>query len=145
MIYTSRFSNPELINGNYTVVGMVRGLPRYKLKYKLAGNIIDIAPSRELFDIYDRDLFTPPYMENLDKIGLERISQKLEKYTAMGKDVVLCCYEDVRKPGEWCHRLVFAEWWLKRTGQTIPELVDNSPIKGVKPPSNSSQQIGLDL
>ena len=131
MIYTSRFSNPELISGNYTVVGMVRGLPRYKRKYKLAGNILDIAPPRELFDVYDRALFTPPYMEHLDKLGLEHISKELERFTALGKDVVLCCYEDVRKPDEWCHRLVFAEWWLKNTGQTIPELVDNSPIKGI--------------
>ncbi|MBO6292693.1 MAG: hypothetical protein J6N51_10640 [Selenomonas sp.] len=132
MIYTSRFSNPELSSGNYTVVGIVRGLPRFKLKYERAGNIIDIAPPRELFNIYDRDEFTPPYMEHLDRLGVERISAQLRKYTELGKDVVLCCYEDVRKPNEWCHRLVFASWWMKRTGQVIPELKDDSPVKGVK-------------
>ena len=146
MIYTSRFSNPELISGKYTVVGIVRGIPRYKLKYKLAGNILDIAPPRALVNVYDRDLFTSPYMEHLDRVGIDLITQKLEKFTAMGKDVVLCCYEDVRKPNEWCHRLVFAEWWLKQTGQTIPELVDNSPIKGIKLSADTnSQQIGLDF
>lgn len=50
----------------------------------------------------------------------------------MGKPVVLCCYEDVRKPGEWCHRLVFAEWWFKRTGEKIIELQDPSPNKWEK-------------
>ena len=31
-IFTSRFSNPELQTGKYTVVGIVRGLPRFKYK-----------------------------------------------------------------------------------------------------------------
>lgn len=45
---------------------------------------------------------------------------------------MLCCYEDVRIPDEWCHRQLFAEWWLDKTGTAIPELKDESPIK-VKP------------
>lgn len=132
MIYTSRFSNPELNSGKYTVVGIVRGLPRFKLKYERAGNIIDIAPPRELFNEYNRERFTGPYMAHLDRLGVERISGQIQKYVDMGKDVVLCCYEDVRQPNEWCHRLVFASWWMKRTGQVIPELKDDSPVKGVR-------------
>ena len=42
---------------------------------------------------------------------------------------MLCCYEDVRIPNEWCHRLIFTEWWLSKTGEAIPELKDVSPIK----------------
>lgn len=137
MIYTSRFQNPELATGNYTVVGIVRGLPRFRLKYERAGNIIDIAPPRELFNIYDREAFTPPYEAHLDRLGVGRIEAQLKKYLDMGKDVVLCCYEDVREPDEWCHRLVFASWWMKRTGQVIPELKDDSPIKGKKPTASS--------
>ena len=129
MIYTSRFSNPELKSGKYTVVGIVRGLPRFRLGYERAGNIIDIAPPRELFNVYDRNVFTAPYMAHLDSVGLERISAQIQKYVEYGKDVVLCCYEDVRLPDEWCHRLVFAEWWLKKTGEVIPELKDESPLK----------------
>lgn len=129
MIFTSRFQNPELATGNYTVVGIVRGTPRFRLKYKLAGNIIDIAPPRELFSIYDRDEFTPLYMAHLDRLGVKRIETQLQKYLDLSKDVVLCCYEDVREPNEWCHRLVFASWWMSRTGQVIPELRDDSPVK----------------
>ena len=132
MIYTSRFSNPELKSGQYTVVGIVRGLPKFKLAYNLAGNIIDIAPPRALFNVYDREEFTAPYKKHLDKIGLEKISAKLQTYLERGKDVVLCCYEDVRKPQEWCHRLVFAEWWLEKTGCQINELQDDSPIKDTR-------------
>lgn len=129
MIYTSRFSNPELKSDKYTVVGIVRGLPKFKLGYELAGNVIEIAPPYNLFNVYDREAFTDPYKKHLDKIGLEKISARLQKYIALGKDVALCCYEDVRKPNEWCHRLVFAEWWLEKTGCQINELRDDSPIR----------------
>jgi hypothetical protein len=130
MIYTSRFQNPELKTGNYTVVGIVRGLPRFRLGYERAGNIIDIAPPRAIFNIYDKEEFTKPYMAHLDEIGVEKISEQLQQYTALGKDVVLCCYEDVREIGEWCHRQLFAKWWFEKTGEVIAELKDESPIKG---------------
>ena len=129
MLYTSRFQNPELKSGNYTVVGIVRGTPRFKLGYELAGNIIDIAPTRELFKIEDLDEFAPPYKAHLNEVGFERISAQIQKYVDFGKDVVLCCYEDVRDPNEWCHRLVFAEWWFEKTGERIPELFNPAPIK----------------
>ena len=130
MIYTSRFQNPELKTGNYTVVGIVRGLPRFKLGYERAGNIIDIAPPREIFHINDKEQFIKPYTAHLEEVGVERISKQLEQYLALGKDVVLCCYEDVRIQNEWCHRQLFAKWWFEKTGAIISELKDESPIKG---------------
>jgi hypothetical protein len=33
-----------------------------------------------------------------------------------------CCFQDVRQPDTWCHRLVFAEWWQEQTGETATEL-----------------------
>ena len=146
MIYTSRFQNPELKSGEYTVVGIVRGLPRFRLGYQLAGNIIDIAPPREIFHINDREEFTVPYKKHLDNIGLDRISSQIQKYVALGKDVVLCCYEDVRIPNEWCHRLLFAEWWESKTGEHISELKNDSQMKHkaepmiVKPKENVSRE-----
>lgn len=141
-IWTSRFSNPELQSGAYTVVGIVRYLPKYPLKYTLAGNIIDIAPPRWLFNEYDRKKFTEPYCRNLDKIGFPIINEQIRRYLGKGKDVVLCCYEDVRKQDEWCHRLVFAEWWARKTGEIIHELKDTSQIKGEKK-SPKFEQVSL--
>ena len=135
MIYTSRYSNPELRTGKYTVVGITRGAPKFALHYPLSGNIIEIAPPGWLFHENDRARFTPKYFSNMDSIGVQRISDILTMYEKRGKPVVLCCYEDVRKPGEWCHRLVFAEWWLKRTGEIIEELPDPSPCRLEKPKS----------
>lgn len=134
MIYTSRYSNPELKTGNYTVVGITRGAPKFPLRYTLAGNIMEIAPPGYLFNEYNRERFTPSYFQHMDRVGTARIAQILQHYEDMGKPVVLCCYEDVRKPGEWCHRLVFAEWWLQRTGEIIEELPDPSPNKWAKQP-----------
>jgi hypothetical protein len=34
----------------------------------------------------------------------------------------LLCFEDLTKPGLWCHRRPFANWWLENTGEVVPEL-----------------------
>ena len=62
---------------------------------------------------------------------------------SFNKDIVLCCYEDVRIPDEWCHRLVFAEWWQARTGMVIPELQDSSTCKSGKKPEAPQKQMTL--
>lgn len=128
-IFTSRFSNPELQTGKYTVVGIVRGLPRFRLKYQLAGNIRQIAPPGYLWNENDRDRFTPKYFHHMDQQSMNAIRAILNDYLSKGRDVVLCCYEDVRIPDEWCHRLVFAEWYEEKTGIKIEELPDISEIK----------------
>lgn len=132
MIYTSRYNNPELATGKYTVVGITRGHPKYALKYSLAGNIMEIAPPGYLFNEYDRGRFTPRYFRHMDQQGVQKIVHILSQYERLGKDIVFCCYEDVRKPNEWCHRLVFAEWWMERTGELIQELPDPSNPPGIK-------------
>lgn len=129
MIFTSCFQNPELATNNYTVPGIVRGTPRFRLKYELAGNLIDIAPPRELFDVDDRDEFTPLYMAHLDRIGVERIEAKLQKYLDTGKDVMLCCYEDVREQMNGG-----TGWYSPRGGcrerdGLFLNYKDNSPVK----------------
>lgn len=132
-IYTSRFSNPELRTGKYTVCGIVRGLPKYPLPYSLAGNIIQFAPPGYLFNVYDRAEFTPKYFQHMNRLGIVSAERILNEYLERGKDVVLCCYEDVRKPDEWCHRLVFAEWYESKTGIKISELPDPTGVKAPKP------------
>ena len=109
-LYTSRFSNKELETGKYTVVGVVRSMPKFLVKYRISGDIIQIAPPGYLWNENNRERFREPYFKHLEKTGYPVIGGIIQAYLDEGKDVVLCCYEDVRKPGEWCHRLVFAEW-----------------------------------
>jgi hypothetical protein len=35
---------------------------------------------------------------------------------------VCLCFEDLTKPGLWCHRQIFARWWTEETGEAVPEL-----------------------
>ncbi len=140
-IYTSRYQNKELCSDKYTIVGITRGKPKFHLDYILSGNIMDIAPPGWLFNEYNRKIFEEKYRQNIERIGISKISMQLAMYERYEKDVVLCCYEDVRKPNEWCHRLVFADWWLEKTGEKIIELVDNSSIVIKKARADKEKEI----
>lgn len=124
MLYVSRYSNKELATGKYTAVRISVGTPRWALGYKLDGAIKDLMPFG-LLDIEDREESRKLYQARLDKIGFSRIECQLRRLEALGKPVVLLCYEDITKgPDNWCHRTFFAEWWLRQTGEKIDELPD---------------------
>ena len=134
MIYTSRFSNPELKSGNYTAVRISLGSPRWQVGYDIAGAIEELMP-RGIFGIEDREEFHQRYFERLDSFGVNRIRERLQAFEAMGKPVVLLCFEDIRKGDwNWCHRNMFASWWMKQTGEVIQELKDESKFKAELPP-----------
>ena len=96
-------------------------------------------------------------IKRLDRIGVRRIADKLNDLSMLGKDVVLVCYEDIRKgKDDWCHRTAFAEWWQRKTGEIIEELYDPttpkvkaplqsqiSPSKAVSPEENIPIQLSL--
>jgi len=126
MIYTSRYSNRELRKGCYTAVRISIGIPKWGLGYKLDGELKDLMPFG-LLGKYDNDLdgFRREYYARLDGIGTQRIASQLKLFEDAGKDIVLLCYEDIRKGADnWCHRTVFSEWWKERTGELIEELPD---------------------
>ena len=128
-IWTSRYSNKELRTGNYTAVRISLGTPRWPLGYTLTGAIRELMPWG-CKGIEDTSLFKEKYFINLEKAGVACINKQLRCFESLGKDVVLLCYEDIRKgPSNWCHRTMFAEWWLKKTGETILELRDESTFK----------------
>lgn len=135
MIYTSRYSNPELKSGKYTAVRISLGAPRWDVGYIISGEINILKPYG-LFGKYDNDKqsFEAEYRKLLEKSGVELINRKLEEFKRFGKDVVLLCYEDVRKgENDWCHRIMFAKWWKEQTGETINELFDPTTPKIEKP------------
>ena len=129
MIYTSRYANPELKTGNYTPVRISLGAPRWKIGYTIAGAIKELMPSG-LRHIENLEEFCQSYYERLDSVGVNKIREQIQQYESFGKPVVLLCFEDIRKGGEnWCHRTAFAKWWQARTGESIPELKDDSTVK----------------
>ncbi len=135
MIYTSRYSNPELKTGKYTAVRISIGSPRWNTGYTISGAINSLMP-RGLLGVYDNDKqgYEREYKKILEKAGVSAISNQLNEFAKLGKDVVLLCYEDIRKgENDWCHRTMFAEWWKEKTGEVIEELFDPTIPKIEKP------------
>lgn len=133
-IYTSRYSNKELADGKYYCVGISIGTPKFKLAYRLENQCYSLAPKGYMLRMNLED-FKKAYYEKLNGIGKDRIINmvmKMERDAAgpRGKNLVLLCYEDVRIPEDWCHRTVFAEWWVENTGEITEELPDPNPQEG---------------
>lgn len=133
-LFVSRYSNwgiadhPELAPIRFT-----RGHPRFALRYELAGTILELAPTKDEFSLGgDHDAFTAAYRSRLDTMDHVDIGGKIMTIVAArpgATGAVLLCFEDVRLPGELCHRSIFAAWWKDRTGQVVPELVNPNPPK----------------
>ena len=128
MVYTSRYSNQELKTGKYTAVRISLGTPKWPIGYNLDAEMKDLMPFGLLGKFERYEDFERAYFERLDQKGVQRIFSQLQRFERLGKDVVLLCYEDIRKgPDDWCHRRTFADWWLKNTGEALPELFDPTP------------------
>ena len=127
MVYTSRYSNPELKTGKYTAVRISLGTPKWPIGYNLDAEMPDLMPFGLLNKFEQYEDFERAYFARMDQKGVQRILSQLQRFERLGKDVVLLCYEDIRKPDDWCHRRTFADWWLKNTGEAIPELFDPTP------------------
>lgn len=126
-LFTARYANRNLNDKDYTKVKISLGTPKWKLGYTLDGEMKDLMPFG-LFREYDEyETFKPAYFKRLDSIGVDRIQRQLNHFLGFGKDVVLLCFEDIRKESDWCHRTAFAEWYRLRTGNEISELQE-SPI-----------------
>lgn len=134
-LFTARYGNKNLNNENFCLVRISLGSPKWNTGYRLDGEMKDLMPFG-LFREYDTyEEFLPAYFKRLDSIGIDRIQRQLEHFGRLGKDVVLLCFEDIRKAGEWCHRTAFAEWYRSRTGKTIEELPEVAPREVEKPQS----------
>jgi hypothetical protein len=123
-VYTGRWGSYREWPPGVVPIRISIGLPRFLPRItKSSAHISDLMPWG-LFKITDRAEFTERFRRRLDAKGPELIQQQFdylhEAYA--GRILMLCCYEDLRKPGEWCHRLTFAEWWHDRTGEVILDL-----------------------
>lgn len=126
-IWTSRYNNKELQNSGYYPVGISVGQPRFRLGYELKGKCYLLAPKRDMLSM-DIEKFRQVYYEKLKEIGVEKVictvRQLVEMAENENKELVLLCFEDIRVEGEWCHRSIFSDWWMKNTGERIRELSD---------------------
>jgi hypothetical protein len=126
-LYTSRFHNKRGIKESGLVpVAITLSTPKWPLGYEVAAQLKLLAPPGYLFHENDEAVFTRKFRHHLYKVGVEAIRQALEQITADngGRDIVLLCWERVDRPGDWCHRRVFAKWWQDQTGELVEELED---------------------
>jgi hypothetical protein len=124
---------PELFTTRYQAfdpawgvpVAITRGLPRGNWFRHPLERIRELAPTRELFAIEQREEFEPAYRAQLELHGPELLA---ERFRAIGdrhggRPMILLCYEDLTKPGEWCHRNIAADWICeKQLAQEVREL-----------------------
>ncbi len=119
-LFTSYWSNPALRKVDAVKVCISRGVPRWPLPFRYRrANLL--APSRETFALRSDEAFEREYLRGLDEAGAEKIAAILARIgnEEGGGPLVLLCWE---KPGQVCHRRMFADWWTERNGQEVPEL-----------------------
>lgn len=131
-IYTGTYQRFEAHMG--VPVRSTVGLPRFGLKYVLAGHWVSVTPQRAwLTDKVNEADFRRMYRHKLHKIGVDRVMQEAEDIATFAGDnrVVALCFDDLRKPGMWCHRQMLGEW-LEEQGVPVIELFPG-PEKYVPP------------
>jgi hypothetical protein len=77
-----------------------------------------------LLHVTDRAEFTRLYTARLERAGAEAIRARLQGISDAhdGWPLVLCCFEDVREPGVWCHRTTLGAWLRNRLGVEVTEV-----------------------
>jgi hypothetical protein len=123
-LFTARFANPMLATHPAAKVQTSLGAPKFRLPYPLAATIHELAPAGWMLNKSEAE-FADLYTQLLERRGgveffAERFTQIAEK--AVGDELALLCFEDVRKRDIFCHRRLFAAWWEERTGQAVEEL-----------------------
>ena len=127
--YTARYSNKAIDPSRHTVVQISAGRPRYRLTYELTEQLKILAPTRAMFKL-EQGEFEQEYIRRLELLGWEDILEELRAIDERngGKDLVLCCFEDIRVPGQWCHRTMFAKWFGPKVCYRLNELPEVTPV-----------------
>lgn len=136
LIYTSRYANKELTKDEYYAVAISLGLPKWPLKYKINSQCVMVAPKGYMLKM-EKAPYRDAYMRKLAEEGSAKVIDTIRKFeldaAEQNKSLVLLCFEDLTKPGQWCHRTMFSEWWEDKTGQKIEELACFAPPKKQEP------------
>ena len=112
-IYTGNFANLK----KYTSAGL------FPVSIALSARYFNGALYRKLNPDYSymNDLeseYVPKFNQKLKNLSAKSVIKELEELS-LGKDVVLLCHE---KAGEFCHRMLVADWLNRELGIEVPEL-----------------------
>lgn len=116
-VYTSYFAKQAKVRvPDAAYVSIAVGNPKYRVPYR----IIDLKELKPygIFGKYYGDEYKKRYFERLDWYGVDRIREAIKEASCGHENVFLMCHE---KDKNECHRSLFAEWWLEKTGEVIEE------------------------
>ena len=122
-LFTARYANPALAEHPAAKVQISLGAPKFRVAYEIH-RVPGITPAGWMLNKGEAE-FTTDYIRLLDMRGGATMVRSRLAEVARDADVdqlILCCFEDLRKPGAWCHRRIFAAWWREKTGQVVEEL-----------------------
>jgi hypothetical protein len=122
-IFTGRYFNPNVARTGFLPIRVTLGAPKAKLRFELADTIMELAPDGRTFKMpYEQ--FREEYIKKVERKGIDWVLARLKQVSDRneGKDVVLLCYENVEKPGEWCHRRILADWITAQTGEEVLDI-----------------------
>ncbi len=122
-LYTARFANRTLAPHPAAKVQISLGAPKFPLPYNLH-QLLELAPAGFMLHKPEAD-FAGLYTKLLQRRGgaeffAERFAEVAR--TAGVDQLALLCYEDLRTPGLWCHRRVFASWYQEQVGEEVLEI-----------------------
>jgi hypothetical protein len=122
-LWTARYQNRNIAHYELAAVRITLGHPRFRLGYALAATMMELAPPREALDAPPAELETA-CRAKMQTHGIETIVARLRSlHETTSRPLVLCCFEDLRKPGEWCHRTTLATV-LAEHGLPVVELAE---------------------
>jgi len=90
--------------------------------------IPELAPSKETFGIKNNyEAYKASYLKQLDKLS----DHFFKDILYVSEPTAYCCFEALKKPGEWCHRRMLAEYIEDRFDMEVEELTkENKPDMG---------------
>lgn len=125
-IYTSYYGNIRKLGNNSIIpVGISLGIP----KWFNGHNLRYLAPTHAILRLQDNNKYTTAYLKHLESVNIDKLREDISMISRNEnwKDVALLCYE---KPGDFCHRRLFAKWLEEKTGYKVKEYgFNDEPVK----------------
>lgn len=111
--------NPSMGTAIQTSIGNPRGRLPYALDFK----ITELMPSWAMLKLPYEE-YADRYIAQLDEVGVDHLRHRFQAIATAAADprLVLLCFEDLAKPGAWCHRTIFARWFEERAGVAVVEV-----------------------
>lgn len=119
-VFTSCFRRACALDTNkYLIVSISRFSPRGWKGLRMEC----LAPSRSLLKDYHEGLSWEKYVDRYRREVLSRVdvrrALKLVAMSSMGRDIVLCCYED---SPEHCHRSLVSQFIFEKYGYKVLDI-----------------------